>query len=74
MHTPATPLTSLTVNEVVLRFPNALPVFTRYGIDTCCGGDKTLDEVIRRHRLDGMAIIDALAVAIGEGLHPQARL
>lgn len=74
MNFPPTPFTALTVNEVVLRFPSALPVLTRYGIDSCCGGDRTIDDVIRRHRLDGVALLDELAMAIGEGLHPRTRL
>jgi iron-sulfur cluster repair protein YtfE (RIC family) len=32
----------LSVNELVLRYPAALPVLTAAGIDTCCGGDLTL--------------------------------
>lgn len=32
----------LSVNELVLRYPAALPVLTAAGIDTCCGGDLPL--------------------------------
>ena len=32
----------LSVNELVLRYPAALPVLTTAGIDTCCGGGLTL--------------------------------
>jgi iron-sulfur cluster repair protein YtfE (RIC family) len=32
----------LSVNELVLRHPAALPILTAAGIDTCCGGGLTL--------------------------------
>lgn len=32
----------LTVNELVLGHPGALPVLAGAGIDTCCGGGLTL--------------------------------
>lgn len=40
-----------TVNEVVGAHPNTLPIFGRYGIDSCCGGLKALSEVATVHRL-----------------------
>lgn len=33
----------LTVSELVRRRPAALAVLSAAGIDTCCGGDETLD-------------------------------
>ena len=29
---------SLTVNEILLRYPAAVTVINAYGIDSCCGG------------------------------------
>jgi regulator of cell morphogenesis and NO signaling len=43
---------TMTVNEVIQLFPNTLPVFNEYGIDSCCGGGKTLATVAEKHRLD----------------------
>jgi iron-sulfur cluster repair protein YtfE (RIC family) len=40
-----------TVNAVVGTYPTSLPVFGRYGIDSCCGGLKTLREVSEAHHL-----------------------
>ncbi|HZW29991.1 MAG TPA: DUF542 domain-containing protein [Isosphaeraceae bacterium] len=40
-----------TVNEVVEWYPETLPVFGRYGIDTCCGGLKSLREVSDAHQV-----------------------
>ena len=40
-----------TINEVVGVYPTTLPIFGRYGIDSCCGGLKSLAEVAVAHRL-----------------------
>lgn len=34
----------ITVGDIVARYPGALPVFERLGIDYCCGGGRRLDE------------------------------
>jgi regulator of cell morphogenesis and NO signaling len=50
----------MTVNEITLAKPEAISVFDRYGIDSCCGGSLPLSEVARRHRLDLAALLQAL--------------
>ena len=52
-----------TVNDVLLRHPRSVAVFARFGIDACCGGLHTLDDVARRHRLDAAALLAALREA-----------
>jgi regulator of cell morphogenesis and NO signaling len=49
-----------TVNEIVAARPETLPVFKRFGIDTCCGGGLALAEVARRHRIEFMVLLAAL--------------
>lgn len=51
MNTVQTITADWTVNEVVGAYPKTLPVFGRFGIDCCCGGQKTLGEVASVHRL-----------------------
>ena len=53
-----------TVNDVVARHPETLAVFTAWGVDTCCGGKHPVEEVVRRHGLDGKALCEALGAAI----------
>ena len=68
--TPTTLDCSQTVNAIVAAHPATLPVFTAWGIDTCCGGKHAVDEVVRRHGLDGAALCTALGAAIaGTSLH-----
>jgi iron-sulfur cluster repair protein YtfE (RIC family) len=33
---------TITVNDLLLRFPDAVATLTAYGIDTCCRGNETL--------------------------------
>lgn len=51
---------SETINELVARAPQVLPVLQRYGIDTCCGGALPLSTVAERHELDLVALVAAL--------------
>jgi iron-sulfur cluster repair protein YtfE (RIC family) len=55
-----------TVNAVVGTYPTSLPVFGRYGIDSCCGGLKTLREVAEAHHLP----LDRL---LADLVHPTTR-
>lgn len=48
----------MTVAEVARRWAPALQVFSKNGIDTCCGGDKPVAEVARVH---GIALDRLLA-------------
>jgi len=53
-HTLSYPQT--TVAELAISHPAALSVFTRYNIDYCCGGHRTLDEACTRLGLNPEAI------------------
>ena len=54
----------LSVHELILRYPAALPVLTTAGIDTCCGGGLTLAAAARGSGLS----FEQLAVRLGRGL------
>lgn len=51
---------TLTINEIVARYPEAIAVFNRLGFDTCCGGGITVDEAARRDGVDASAVLGAL--------------
>ena len=50
---------TLTINEIVVKYPETIPVFNRFGFDTCCGGGIRVDEAARR---DGIAVDEVVAV------------
>jgi len=51
---------NLTISEIVARFPETIPVFNRFGLDTCCGGGVRVDEAAHRHGLDVADVRSAL--------------
>jgi regulator of cell morphogenesis and NO signaling len=50
----------MTVNEIITQHPATVAVFSRHGIDACCGGGLPLAEVARKHRLDFIALLTEL--------------
>jgi iron-sulfur cluster repair protein YtfE (RIC family) len=55
---------TLSVNELLLRYPGALPVLTVAGIDSCCGGEQSLALAAARSGLT----FDQLAARLHDGL------
>jgi regulator of cell morphogenesis and NO signaling len=55
-----------TLNAIVARYPQALPVLQRFGLDTCCGGALPLRIAAQHHDLDVAGILSALYAAISE--------
>ena len=45
-------LLSLTVDELVERWPETMRVLAPLGIDLCCGGGRRVGEAIRLHGAD----------------------
>ncbi|HET9729023.1 MAG TPA: DUF542 domain-containing protein [Acidimicrobiia bacterium] len=54
----------MTINEIVVLYPQTIPVFNRLGMDTCCGGGVALNEAARRDGLDLDALLGALRDAV----------
>lgn len=55
---------TLTINEIVARYPDTIAVFNRFGMDTCCGGGIRVAEAARRHGLDLGIVLNALHDAV----------
>ena len=51
---------TLSVNAIVARWPQTIPVFNQFGIDSCCGGGAPLDEAARRDGADAETLYAAL--------------
>ena len=61
---PAGDITAeMTINEIITQHPETVAVFSRHGIDSCCGAALPLAEVARKHRLDFIALLAELELA-----------
>lgn len=60
METKLVPSAELTVNEIIHRFPAAVRVFHRFGIDACCGGALPLTDAAARHGRSSEELLEAL--------------
>jgi len=58
---------SFTVGEIVTKDFRTAPVFSKYGIDFCCGGDKTLEEVCKKQSINISKLQNELEEAIQNG-------
>lgn len=50
-----------TINEAILRRPESVQVFQRFGLDACCGGGLPIAEAARRHGLDPEEVLGGIA-------------
>jgi iron-sulfur cluster repair protein YtfE (RIC family) len=56
----------ISVNEIIKRYPNTLPVLNVYGIDTCCGGEASIAVAAANANVSLETIVAALAEASRE--------
>ena len=52
-----------TVNETIRRFPETVAIFKAFGIDSCCGGAKTVTEAAALHGIDTAMLLEILEEA-----------
>lgn len=60
-----TAVMQMTVNDAIRRFPAAVEVFNRHGIDACCGGAAPVAEAAVRDGADPIALEAELVRVIG---------
>jgi len=57
---------SVTVRETIARYPETKSVFTRFGLDTCCGSGVPIADAAQRDGADLAALLEALRSATTE--------
>ena len=57
---------TLTINEIVARYPATIPVFNRFGMDTCCGGGVSVQQAAYRDGIDVATVLTALREAVDQ--------
>ena len=55
--------TARTVREVAVEFPEATRIFEKFGIDYCCGGNRSLEEACAALSLSVDQVLDSLELA-----------
>ena len=58
---------TVTVRETIARYPETKSVFTRFGLDTCCGSGVPIADAAQRDGADLDALLEALRTATNEG-------
>jgi iron-sulfur cluster repair protein YtfE (RIC family) len=66
LNTTMTITPETTLNAIVARYPETLPILQRFGLDTCCGGALPLRDAAQHHGLDVEEILRALDSAAKE--------
>ncbi len=56
--------TTQTVGDIVRQYPAAVPVFEAFGIDYCCGGNKSLEEACAKENVSLNLVLSDLASAL----------
>ncbi len=54
------------VNNIIKEFPSTIEVFTRFAIDSCCGGAASIEASASRDGADLNALMAELNKAISE--------
>ena len=57
---------SWTINETIRQFPETITVFNAFGIDTCCGGDETIEAAAREGEINLDAVMARLREFAGQ--------
>lgn len=48
------------INDVIKKYPEAISVFNRFNVDSCCGGGASIEATARKDGVDPEALLDAL--------------
>ena len=66
METNVTLESSWTINETIQQYPETITVFNAFGIDTCCGGDETIEAAAREGEINLDAVMARLREFAGQ--------
>jgi len=66
MQTNVTLESSWTINETIQQYPETITVFNAFGIDTCCGGDETIEAAAREGEINLDAVMARLREFAGQ--------
>ncbi len=64
-HNPITK--NMTINDVVKKYPKTITVFSKFKVDSCCGGAGSIEKTAGMSGVDIVALMAALNKAAGAG-------
>ena len=56
---------SWTLNEMIQHYPAAIAVLSRYRLDTCCGGSRTIADAAQAHGISLGALFSDIEAELG---------
>ncbi|MBA3471468.1 MAG: DUF542 domain-containing protein [Herpetosiphonaceae bacterium] len=59
-------LVGQTIATIVEQHPETMPVFTKFGLDLCCGGGLTIDQAATAHGLMPQTILSAVRAELSQ--------
>ncbi len=63
---PETDLVGQTIAKIVEQHPETMPVFSKFGLDLCCGGALTIDQAATAHGLLPQTILSAVRAQLAQ--------
>ncbi len=58
---------SMTINDVVNKHPHTMKIFSKYQLDTCCGGHQEIDVAAKLYGADLELLMKELDEVIRSG-------
>lgn len=59
---------NMTINDVVKKYPKTITVFSKFKVDSCCGGASSIEKTAGMSGVDVVALMAALNKAAGLGV------
>lgn len=53
------------VNDAIKLYPNTIGVFSKFHIDSCCGGAVSIEDAAKRDKVDLAALLEKLNEVAG---------
>ncbi len=56
----------MTVNDAIKNYPSTIAVFSRFNIDSCCGGASSIEEAAKRDGADADELMQVLEETVAK--------
>lgn len=56
----------MVINDVIRMYPETLAIFSRFKVDSCCGGGQSIEKTARADGVNVGALVRALNESLGD--------